>query len=160
MDREALLIEVGAAFKAVRKPSQSEIAPHECLECDELRVAFAPYESMNIPEKILEKHRWDMPLLSDEAKQYYLSAWLTKSTEEPESDYTDAILSALGADHRWQPATPYTDRQWRLLDAYLEFIASNCNQFDLEHVVQAQLKLEERSPNNAFKRLRAKTHAP
>jgi hypothetical protein len=159
MDREALKLEIGAAFKAVSKPKEAEIAPHECLECDELRVALFPYEWSNVPTEVLDKHRWDMPLLSDEAKQYYLPAWLMRSIEEPESDYTDALLFALAADHRWQPVTPYTERQWRLLATYLEFVGSHCNEFALAQVVRARQKLAE-NPNNAFKRRRAKTHAP
>ncbi|HMN45857.1 MAG TPA: hypothetical protein PKE27_14865 [Povalibacter sp.] len=159
MDRESLKLEVGAAFKVSRKPVEADIAPHECLECDELRVALAPYEWLNIPDGVLDKHRWDMPLLSDDGKQYYLPAWLIRSINEPESDYTDALLFAFSSEHRWEPTVPYTERQWRLFDAYLEFLGASCNEFTLEQVVQAQQKLQE-NPNNAFKRRRAKTHAP
>lgn len=144
MDREALKLEVLAAFKNVAKPSREEIAPHQCLECDELRVALEPYESTNIPHEVLDTCRWDMPLLSDDAKQYFLPAWLIRSIDEPRSDYTGALLFALDSDHRWSPRVPYTARQWRVLLKYLDFMASNIDEYELPRVENARLRIETR----------------
>ena len=153
MNRESLKLEVMAAFKSVTKPSLEDIAPHQCLECDELRVALDPYESLNIPTEVLDKCRWDMPLLSDDAKQYFLPAWLLRSIDEPRSDYTSALLFALDDDHRWAPSVPYSDRQWRVLVAYLDFMASTIDEYELPRVENAKLRIETR-PNKSLERTR------
>ena len=153
MNREALKLEVIAAFKSVAKPSLDQIAPHQCLECDELRVALNPYESMNVPTEVLDGCRWDIPLLSDDAKQYFLPAWLLRSIDEPQSDYTSALLFALDDEHRWSPSVPYTARQWRVLMAYLDFVAMKIDKYELPRVENAKLRIETR-PNTSFERTR------
>jgi hypothetical protein len=143
MDRESLIIETQAAFRGVEKPELNDIAPHKCLECDELRNDLHPYEFLNIPPTVLDKHRWDLPLLSDDAKRYYLPAWILRSINDPQSDYTQALLFALKSDHRWFPTAPYTDRQWRLIARYLEFLEPMVDEFTLRDVVMAKAGLKD-----------------
>ena len=141
MDQDALKDEIRAAFRHVDKPDALQIAPHECAECDELRNDLHPYDSASVPDAVLDRHVWDLPLLSDEAKQYYLPAWMIRSIEDPESDCTEALLSALDSDHRWFPARPYTDRQWRVIEAYLDFLERNADELTLENVAKARKRL-------------------
>jgi len=141
MDRDALKGEIRAAFRHVDKPDAGRIAPHECDECDELRDDLHPYDSASVPDALLDRHACDLPLLSDEAKQYYLPAWMIRSIEDPESNCTEALLSALDSDHRWFPATPYTDRQWRVIEAYLDFLEANVDGLTLENVAKARKRL-------------------
>jgi hypothetical protein len=141
VDPETLKLETRAAFRRVAKPKREDIAPHVCLECDELETALDPYTSENLPDYVFAKHCWDLPLLSDEAKQYYLPAWILRSIETPQSDSTQALLYALESDHRWRPATPYTERQWRLLTAYLEFLGQRVDEFVIEDIAKAKRRL-------------------
>ena len=146
-DAGTLKLEVVAAFKNVVKPGVDQIAPHQCLECDELRCALHPYESVNVPDSVMDKHRGDLPLLSDESKHYYLPAWVLRSIDAPDSYYTDALIFALDSDHCWEPSPDYSKRQWRVLLAYLDHIRVRADAFSRPGVdgaiarTQARLEL-------------------
>jgi hypothetical protein len=142
MDGDALKQEIQAAFRHVAKPSAEQIAPHVCLECDELRNNLHRYGPENLPPELLDRHCWDLPLLSDDAKQYYLPAWIARSIDDPQSDHTQALLFALDSDHRWVPTTPYTERQWRVLEAYLDYLAANADPFTLDDIAKARKRLK------------------
>jgi hypothetical protein len=141
MERDALKLETLAAFRHVQKPSAGQIVTHECLECDELKNDLHPYDSESVPHRVLDKHLWDLPLLSDDAKQYYLPAWIVRSIDDPQSDYTEALLFALDSDHRWFPTTPYTERQWRALEAYLDYLEANVDELTRDDIVKARRRL-------------------
>jgi len=141
MDHEALKLEIREAFREVEKPEAETITPHECLECDELRRDLHQYDSGNVPDAVLDEHVSDLPLLSDDAKQYYLPAWIVRSIEDPESNYTQALLDALDSDHRWAPATPYTDRQWHVIEAYLDFLEPHVDELTLPQLARAKKRL-------------------
>ena len=83
---DVLRAEVVAVFGSVPKPAM--IAPHACAECDELVQDFAEFSGESLPDVFFEKHVWDLPLLSDEAKHYYLSAWLLRAL--PKGTWSDA----------------------------------------------------------------------
>jgi hypothetical protein len=85
--------------------------------------------------------RWALPLLSDDAKQFYLPAWIVRSIDEPQSDYTQALLFALDSDHRWFPSTPYTTRQWRALEAYLDYLEAHVDASALDDAAKARRRL-------------------
>ena len=59
------------------------------------------------------RHRWDLPLMSADAKQYFLPAWLIASMSDEEfySDFASAVLFCLASDHRMNPTGGYTDDQ-------------------------------------------------
>ncbi|MFN8638173.1 MAG: hypothetical protein U0360_01660 [Dehalococcoidia bacterium] len=64
---------------------------------------------------------WDLPLLSAEAKRYFLPAWLLASIRDPRgSDATDALVFALDGDHRWDPEGGFSEVQPRRHRRYLE----------------------------------------
>src|SRR5262249_25516007 len=108
-------------------PNADRITSHICEECNRLRGDFASFDCHSIPDNILDYHRWDLSLLSDEAKQYYLPAWIERSIENPQSDYTQVLLSSLDSGHGWFPATPYTEHQWKALELYLEYVAAKAD---------------------------------
>lgn len=112
---EALRAQVLDAFGSVPKPPV--IAPHRCPECDEISEDLAPFSGMSLPDGHFAKHVWDLPLLSDEAKHYYLPAWLLRVSSEDAWSACDALIYALEADHRWNPEPPYTEAQWLAIDA-------------------------------------------
>ncbi len=142
MERDALKLEILAAFRHVQKPSAEQIVPHECDECDELKNDLHPYDSESVPDEVVDKHQWDLPLLSDDAKQYYLPAWIVRSIDDPQSNYTDAFLSALDSDHRWFPSTPYTERQWRAIEACLDYLEADADEDTRDDIAKARRRLK------------------
>lgn len=120
MEAAALLHRIRAAFSAVARPTADRIAPHRCAECDALRDDLAAFAVETIPIEVLRKHVWDLPLLSAEAKRYFLPAWLAASLVEPGWDFTDAALQDIDSNHRYDPPGGYTDDQWQVLLDWLD----------------------------------------
>lgn len=122
MDPVRLKAETLESFSHVPRPAKAEITSHDCDECNSLSSDFWPYFPSDLPLEVLDSHVFDLPLLTDEAKQFYLPAWILRSIDRPVSNYTDALLMELNTDHRWFPTPPYTKRQWTLIESYLEYV--------------------------------------
>jgi hypothetical protein len=141
MDEQQLRFEIAAAFVDVPQPAKAAIAPHDCLECDELRTALAPYDWQDLPSHVLDACRFDMPLLSADAKQHYLPAWLLRSLDDHEfaGCYRWSVVFALNSDHRWDPARPYTAAQRKVILRYLEFVtAQELSEWEAQDVERAR----------------------
>ena len=135
-DRAALALEVIAAFEAVPPPARDDIAPHPCDECDDLATALdgiAPTDVLNAAPSAV----WDLPLLSAEAKRYYLPGWLLPAIADPQHDAVDALLFALDSDHRWDPAGGYTEAQRAVLTRTLEAMVEHVSDFDSHALLRA-----------------------
>jgi len=96
-----------------------------------------------LPDEVASRHRWDLPLLSDDAKKYYLPAWLTRAAEDPKSDYADSLVYALSADHRWMPSDPYTEEQWAAITSVLKYLAENADEYSKEEITKALQKVAD-----------------
>lgn len=144
MNSATLKHDVRAAFAALERPGRDALVPHACAECKGLADALGAHTAGALPPGLLQKHVWDLPLLSDEAKQYYLPAWLCSSIDEPCSDATDALLMELRSDHRWNPVTPYSDSQWAAIGEWLELMLLACDPYSRDDVNAAYLKLRPR----------------
>jgi hypothetical protein len=137
MADDLLRTKVVDASAAVLRPVV--IAPHTCPECDELSEAFAEFSGETMPDAVFARHVWDLPLLSNEAKNYYLSAWLLRVfPADTWTDACDALVYALEADHRWSPDPPYTEAQWLAIDAVLEKAAECSDPVTVENVEKAR----------------------
>jgi hypothetical protein len=112
------------SFADVPKPAQLDIVSHRCCECDELAADLFPHDACDLPEAVFARHVWDLPLLSDDGKRYYLAAWLLRALEPDDPGAADAVIYALDSDHRWAPSTPYTSQQWLVVDQWLAAIAA------------------------------------
>ena len=144
MDASELRQVILSAFAPVSKPSHEQIAPHRCLECDELAADFAPFQATDVPDDVFRKHVWDMPLLSAEAKQYYLPAWLLRCLDFEDvwlPDEASTVLYALDGDHRWDPDPPYTKAQWTALGLWLEHVARFADSIDVENLEKARKRV-------------------
>lgn len=108
-----------ATFENEAAPPADRIAPHPCAECDELAEDLKGRDPLNIPSDRLEYHRSDLPLLSAEAKRYFLPAWLIGSIDDTESDLTDALIMNLDSDHRQDG---YSDSRKAVIRDYLDYI--------------------------------------
>jgi hypothetical protein len=137
MVEDVLRAKVIAAFAGIPKPAV--IAPHPCPECDELAEDFAGFSGETLSDAVFDNHVWDLPLLSDEAKHYYLSAWLLRAVpNDGWNDACDSLVYALEADHRWSPNPPYTEAQWVAIDAVLEKAAQCVDPVTVENVEKAR----------------------
>lgn len=102
-------------------PAPDAITPHPCEECDAVRDYLVGRDPMAFDEQALLGCMWDLPLLSADAKRYFLPAWLLASIRDPRgSDATDALVYALDSDHRWDPEGGYSEAQRAVIGRYLE----------------------------------------
>lgn len=116
--------EILGAFASVPKPAQAGLISHPCCECEELAAGLAPFAAAAVPDAVLSKHVWDLPLLSDEGKHYYLQAWLLRGLQAGGENAIDAVVFSLDSDHRWTPEPPYTLDEWRAVDRWLAYVAA------------------------------------
>lgn len=120
MDKaSAIRAQIRAAFHCVPRPQPESIAPHACGECETLKADLAPFTSDAVPEEVLRPHVWDLPLLSSEAKHYYLPAWLYVALIEPSGDFSEAVVMNIDANQR---VPDYTDEQWQAILDWLDFV--------------------------------------
>ena len=145
MDAVALRRRIQDAFSVVARPGRDAIAPHRCVECDELRDDLASYTCDAVPIEMLGKHVWDLPLLSSEAKQYFLPAWLTASLIESGWDFTDAAIQDINSNHRYDPPSGYTDDQWQVLLEWLDHHAETGDMVTKENAQRAKASAGGRS---------------
>ena len=113
---------VHEAFAGASRPAAPEIAPHPfCEECAGVTAHLEGRDPFGFDAAALRGCIWDMPLLSAEAKRFYLPAWLLASIRDPQgSDATDALVYALDSDHRWEPEGGYSEAQRAVIVRYLE----------------------------------------
>ena len=141
MSPSELAQKIRRAFAAVPRPQATSIAPHGCDECDELRADFAAHTVDAIPLDVLHKHVWDLPLLSAEAKQYFLPAWLIEALSSQTWDFVDAAMQYIDSGQRFDPPIRYTDEQWQVLIDWLEFHAAAGDEVTRESAVEARRQL-------------------
>lgn len=109
MDAETVRRAVLDAFGDVL-PELALLIAHDCEECWDLRDLLAGKPQL-LDDATADMVRWDLPLLSDAGKQYYLPAWLVRSVASTDTDHTDALFFALDSTHRWEPPGGSTSAQ-------------------------------------------------
>ena len=123
------------AFEHEVAPRFDQIAPHPCAECDELARDLINKDPLDVPLDRLEYHCWDLPLLSSEAKRFFLPAWLFRSIEQPASDFTDALIMNLDSDHRQDG---YSEGERAVILDYLRYISSVGDDLDENTIRSAE----------------------
>ena len=109
------------AWRDVPAPARDNIAPHPCDECTDVTDYLAGRDPFTFDDEALLGCIWDIPLLSAEAKRYFLPAWLLASIRNPKgADATDALVYAFDSDHRWDPEGGYSEAQRAVIARYLE----------------------------------------
>jgi hypothetical protein len=109
------------AWAGTPPPARDNIAPHPCEECDGVSDYLAGRDPMTFDADTLLGCVWNLPLLSAEAKRYFLPAWLLASIRDPRgTDATDALVYALDSSHRWDPEGGYSEAQRAVITDYLE----------------------------------------
>ena len=121
MNQNELIAQIKAAFVTVPRPDENCIVDHECKECSDLREGLFGYASAELPDSWFDWN-WDqLPLLTDDAKQYYLPAFLCFAIRQPDSLVSQFVGYALDSDHRWQPSGGYSEAQKQAIRNYLAF---------------------------------------
>jgi hypothetical protein len=74
------------------------IAPHECEECAALCECLSQSGWEGISDSFVEQYSGSLPLLSPEAYNAYLPAWLRASVRIPDGDVAAMLLINLADD--------------------------------------------------------------
>ena len=119
---DELMAQIAAAFREVRYPGDAAIICHPCEECFDLQRDFSGQVPRTMSRNIIEKHSLDLSLFTDDAKQFFLPAYLFASLRQPQSPVTDFLIDHLGSDHRWDPAGGYTREQKSAILAHLDLM--------------------------------------
>ena len=122
MERQDLMKRIQNAFASAPQPSEDEIICHSCKECLELRDGVYGHTPDELTDSWIEENFDQLPLLSDDAKRYYLPAYLRVSACNPDSTVSQFILFALKDDHRWEPTGGYSSEQRQAICEYLQFL--------------------------------------
>ena len=124
MELQELLQRIQIAFFIVPQPSKDAIVCHACKECLELRDGVFGHTPDQLTDSWVEDNFDQLPLLSDDAKRYYLPAYLRVSACNPDSTVSQFVLFALKGDHRWEPFGGYSKEQRQAICEYLQFLES------------------------------------
>ena len=103
-----------------------------------------PYTAEDLPLQVLQSHVFDLPLLSAEAKQYYLPAWLYASLEGDSWNYVDAATTNIDANERFDPKGGYTEAQWEAILVWLAHLEESEEQITQESVRTTATKVRTR----------------
>jgi hypothetical protein len=118
-----------AEFATVVRPEASEIAPHHCSECEDVRQRLASLAFDGVPDETTDWLSDSLPLLGPRGLHYDLPAYLLRTLQDPDWRGVDFLLFHLGPaeeDVR-ERAEYWTDRlsvfSPRQRDAILAFIS-------------------------------------
>jgi hypothetical protein len=147
------------AFSDAPRPDAKDIAPHRCLECDDVQLLLAPYDSRSVPDDAMSKLGDSLTLLGPNAFRYYLPRYIAFSIQHPESKLNEMINFNLapsesldeGSRDRFLSFAP-RERQ-----AVLEFVRYRAQlefaELDGEYLEQAE-KFWGAAPNKSLERTR------
>jgi hypothetical protein len=76
---------VRSTFANSAFPRGTDVASHDCEECDRIREAFGQQAPFSLPGEVLEYYHDSLPLLSSEAFHHFLPAYLIYAVENPAS---------------------------------------------------------------------------
>jgi len=119
---DELQTQIRNAFETVPRPAWEAITGCTCSECTEIRDDFNGVLSNDREGRKMDYHCWDMGFMTDEARHYFLPAWLHLAIKEPKSGYADALLEAFGQDAGWEPPGGYSPAQKEAIAAFLRHL--------------------------------------
>ena len=123
-----------AAFGEVPYPGDDSIALHECAECQDIRRDFQGQSPWTIAPSVLERRYDSQPLLSPQALQYFLPAYMIYALDHPDSEisrFTGYTLAPADYDdHDRQRFRLFTTAQKASIIALLEFMKTHTTTWD------------------------------
>jgi hypothetical protein len=137
---EDLINRIFEVFKSAPYPGDDKLICHQCDECHRLRDDFKGKKAQEVDSETVYYHQDSLPLFSDEAKRYFLPAFLRESIMEPQRTITEFLLYSFDSDHRWKPKGGYTKEQVKIVNEYFDFIEHYLDEFDKNIYESAKLR--------------------
>ena len=81
ISKQSLLEMVKVNFQDIPAPTFDKIIRHGCDECNELRSDLVKYRRLEVPLEVVRYHWTDLPLLTPQARRYYLPSYLLHAIE-------------------------------------------------------------------------------
>ena len=137
---EILINRIYDAFETAPYPGDDRLICHQCDECFRLRDDFKGKKPQNVDSNTVYYHQDSLPLFSDEAKRYFLPAFLRESIMKPDWSITEFLIYSFDSDHRWKPEGGYTKEQIEIVEEYFDFIEAYIDEFDKDNFESAKLR--------------------
>lgn len=148
MSYNELMQQIREAFAGAVRPADDALVPHHCHECDTLRGDLCGRTPDELTDDWVERSFDQLPLMSDSAKRYYLSAYLRVAARDAESTVTQFVVFSLSDEFRFDPSVGYTPAQRQALLDFLEFIEPQSGPYQKEEISRAR-ELWKLSPDQA-----------
>ena len=130
--------QICTAFADVDRPADDALVCHDCEECNALREDLRGRAPDELSDTWVKRSFDQLPFMSDDAKRYYLPAYLRVAAQDPQGTVAQFVLFALASDHRWQPAGSYTLTQRQVVLDYLSFIEPQLDFTSTENLATAR----------------------
>jgi hypothetical protein len=138
MECDELLRHIKFAFADAPAPSDDNIVCHECAECLTLRDDVRGHTPDELPDSWVERSFDQLPFFSDDAKRFYLPAFLRLAVLKPDSLVAQFLLYALSDEFRMHPSGGYSPHQKQVIRAYLEYAEHRVDDHGREYVEKAK----------------------
>jgi hypothetical protein len=140
---DALFQQVAYAFREVPYPGDQNIVCHDCDECFTILQHFRGLSPQEATPEIIAEHFDSLPLLTAEAKQYLLPAYLRESIRDPHSLVCQFTLYTLEDVHRMAPHGGYTVSQRSAINAFIDYIASQAGEEYVNELARAKTQWKQ-----------------
>ena len=138
MGYDELLRQIESAFADTPAPSDDNIVCHECEECRALRDDVRGHTPDELPDSWIERSFDQLPFFSDDAKRFYLPAFLRVGALKPDSLVAQFLLYALSDEFRMHPSGGYSPQQKQAIRNYLEYAGQGLEDLDREYLEAAK----------------------
>jgi len=128
---------IGVAFADVPPLADDNIICHECEECFRLYEDLRGHTPEEISDAWIEKNFDKLPLLTADAKRFFLPAFFRVAAQKPDSLVAQFVLYSLADDFRMQPSGGYSAQQKRAVRDYLTYIEQRMEEYDREYFDKA-----------------------
>ena len=75
VEYDVLIEQIGKAFADAARPADHALVCHECEECNALQDGLRGRSPGELSDEWVERSFDQLPLMSDDAKRYYLPAY-------------------------------------------------------------------------------------
>lgn len=137
MEPAELMERIGAAFADLPMLADDNIICHECEVCFRLHENLRGRTPAEIPDAWIEENFSRLPLLTDDAKRFFLPAFFRVAALKPDSDVAVYVLYSLADDFRMQPSGGYSALQKQAVRDYLTYIEPRVEEYDREYFDKA-----------------------
>lgn len=121
------------AFANVHRPQKSDVAPHDCPECANVRKLLSPHEFADVPDKTIDYLSNSLQLLGPKGLHYYLPAYLLRALRDPNCPCIDLLLYHLAPSDAdiekygpyWPDRLPlFSPSQRRAVISFVDWLAT------------------------------------